>query len=826
MDHAHWVRLIRLGLIVLTVVALGGVCRNDFIDMDDGVYVAENPAVQAGLTTKGLKWAVTTFHAGYWQPLTWLSLQLDAQFDAQFHGDDPKRTEGQPHAAFVYHVTNLVLHLACVLLLFGVLRKMTGADGSSAVVAALFAVHPMHVESVAWVAERKDVLSTLFWILTMGAYRRYAAAPSVGRYLLVLVSYMLGLMAKPALVTLPFVLLLLDYWPLKRSKRTTAPELPSDKPTSVGASWGWLIVEKLPMLCLLVAFSAVTFYAQQRVGAVIPVDKLSLEIRVGNALTAYVAYLGTTFWPINLAVFYPLNVAAAYPHAFQAPPWRELGAAAAILSAVTLLAAWRARRQPYLLIGWLWFIGTLVPVIGLAQAGEQARADRFCYVPHIGLFIMLIWGGADLLARCRAPAFVGPSLACAVLAGCVLFTWRQVGYWRDSTTLWEHTLQVTTNNYKAHGNYGLVLFHQQKFDEAARHFNQAVQFGAGSPTLYYNLGVARLAQGHLPDAAQAFSEALRLRPQYGDALNNLGVVLLRMRQFDEARQKLSEAVQIDPNRADTHFNLGVALLESGRLDEAVTHFNDALALQPDYADARANLGVALMREGKLAEAEQAFAALVRQAPNNVQGHVGLGFLAFNQGKLTEAKAHFQEAAQRDPTSAETLNTLGVILSRQERWSEAVPQLLRAVELQRGAARYYADLAYAFHGAKQVEAAVAAYRDSLRLDPNWPQTAAASAWMMATSQQAEARNPGEAIYLARQAIQALELPRPEFYDALAAALAAASRFEEAVTAADKAIALAEGRKLGAYAKKIKERHQLYADKKAYVNTRGEPQMPKP
>jgi hypothetical protein len=451
--------LVLAGLVLLTLLAYVPLWENDFIDLDDQVYITQNEHVLGGLTSSGIRWAWTTFHGGFWFPLTWLSLQADASLSALLRGPQGK---GLPVAA-VFHGQNLLWHLATVVLLFVVWRRLTGAMWRSALVAALFAVHPLHVESVAWATERKDVLSTFFLMLTLLAYTHYVRRPCWVRYLLVTVPFVLGLMAKPMLVTLPCLLLLLDWWPLQRFSLS--------RPQGPGA-WG-LVLEKLPLFALAVAASVQAVVTQQQVAAFTELGVLSLSGRLANALLSYLWYLEKTFWPTGLAAFYCHSGSN-----WQSGPVLTAGL---ILLGITLGAAVSARRLPWLLVGWLWFLGTLVPVIGLVQIGQQARADRFVYVPHIGLFVALVWSCAALANRLRLPIWTQASLATACLLLLTARTWDQVGYWRNPAVLWSHALAVTTDNHRAHCLMGGALAQQAetkgdvaKLARARRHLEQAI----------------------------------------------------------------------------------------------------------------------------------------------------------------------------------------------------------------------------------------------------------------------------------------------------------------------------------------------------------------
>jgi len=527
-------------LAAVTLAVFWNVQFHDFILYDDLPYVVLNRHVQSGLTGGSLFWAVTTMEMSNWHPLTWLSLMLDYDlFRLNPAG---------------YHWTNLLIHIAGAILLFSLLRRMTEDIWKSALVAALFAVHPLHVESVAWVSERKDVLSAFFWFLTMGAYVRYTERPGAGNYLLIIAAFSLGLLAKPMLVTLPFVLILLDIWPLRRlpvpftrSNRT----LPDDV-GGRGVTWSHALREKLPFFFLALLSSVVTYLAQMSWKAMPSLEALPLETRLANALIAYVQYIVKMFWPVDLAFF--------YPYVLWWPPW-ILAGAMLLLTGLTILTMRVVERRPYLAVGWLWYLGTLVPVIGIVQVGSQAMADRYTYIPLIGLFIMIAWGVPELMAKWR---FRKPFLSVlsvvvlSVLAGC---SWQQVQYWRNSVTLFERALSVTSKNYLTHNNLGVALFLEGRTEEAVRHYNAALQ----------------------------------IKPDYADAHYNIGMALAAQGKYEEAIHRYREALHVRPDDAGTHNNIGVALAAQGKVDAAIGHYTQALQISPNHEKARANLAAALVR---------------------------------------------------------------------------------------------------------------------------------------------------------------------------------------------------------------------------------------
>ncbi len=519
-----------------TLAAYGRLPSLGFVGYDDPEYVTDNPSVEAGLTARGLAWALTTFHAANWHPLTWLSHMADCQL----FGLDP----------LGHHLTSLLLHVASACFLLIALRRLTGDIGKSAFVAALFALHPLHVESVAWVAERKDVLSTVFWALSIWAYARYVERPAPRRYLAVALFFILSLAAKPMAVTLPFLLLLLDFWPLRRSI----------SPSGGTGALRRCVAEKIPLFALAAASCAVTILAQAQGRALEAAARFPIGVRLANAAVSYVAYVYKTLWPARLAVF--------YPHPGNKLAASQAIAAFAILVVVTAAVVLAWRRRPYLAVGWFWYLGTLVPVIGLVQAGEQAMADRYTYVPLTGLFIMVAWGVPDLASL--AGERLGRSLRVAIataslvwLAALAVVTWRQVGFWRNGYTLFEHALAVTQDNYLAHYNLGTALAERGERREAELHLREAVRIEPDDVESQNNLGVLLAAEGKLDEAIDHYNRALAIRPRYAEGLYNLGTALAARGSLGEAEKRLSEALRLDPDFTKARRNLATVLLTLG-----------------------------------------------------------------------------------------------------------------------------------------------------------------------------------------------------------------------------------------------------------------------
>lgn len=519
--------------------------RFEFLNYDDDIYVSMNAFVQRGVTVESVRWAFTTAHAANWHPLTWISHMLDWDLYGAWAGG--------------HHATSVLLHAANAMLLLLVLERMTGTFGPSVFVAALFALHPLQVESVAWVAERKNVLSTLFWILTMLAYLRYTTSPTVVRYLLVVAALAAGLMSKAMLVTVPLVLLLLDFWPLGRLD---------------GRRRLW---EKLPLVALSAAASVVTYLAQQSAGQVMSTAQYPLSTRLANALVTYATYAFQMLWPRDLSIYYP-HVAAALP------AWK-VAASALALALVTAVAAREWRHRPYLLVGWLWYTVTLLPVIGLIQVGIQARADRYAYVPLIGLFVVVAWGGRDLVRSWSAAA---GGVVVLLLA---LSTGLQVRHWRNSTTVFEHALAAAGENDIAHLHLALALEESGQPEDAIGHYREAARLGPDGPS-HYHLANALVRQGDVNGALAAFREAVRAEPQFVLARYNFGELLLAQGQKDEAIEQFAAAVQIDPTFAEAQFHWGMALASLSRTSEAATHFKEAIRINSAFAEAHYNLAVA------------------------------------------------------------------------------------------------------------------------------------------------------------------------------------------------------------------------------------------
>jgi len=589
--------LISLFLILATVLVFWPVRNHEFLNYDDNEYITENPQVKSGLTLKGFAWAFTTTHAANWHPLTWLSHMLDYEFYGLAPGG--------------HHLTSVLFHVVNAVLLFFVLQRMTKTLWVSGFVAALFAFHPLHVESVAWVAERKDVLSTFFWMLTLWAYVYYVEGPGVGRYSLVVSFFALGLLAKPMVGTLPFVLLLMDYWPLRRFRFGLSEDGANSKSHSEmdfhnqTCSALRLFSEKIPLFVLSAASSIMTYLVQQKGGGLKSIETFPLATRVVNALVSYAGYIRKMVWPEGIAFFYP------YPETF--PLWEVLGSLL-VLSCISILVIRYARKHPFLLVGWLWYLGTLVPVIGLVQVGNQAMADRYTYIPLVGLFIMVGMGFPRLLEKWRyRKVLLGVSMGLALFLLMVI-TRLQITHWQNNVTLFENALRMTSDNFLAHNNLGIVLAERGKIEEAIAHYREAIRIKPNYLGAHYNLGVNLVKQGRHEEAMDHYREALRIDPHDAETHNKVGILLAREGKHQEALGHFTEALRFKPDFAAARYNLGLALAEQGEYQKALPHFTEALRLNPDFPEAHFSLGMTYRIVGDWASAMEEYRILKRINP--------------------------------------------------------------------------------------------------------------------------------------------------------------------------------------------------------------------
>jgi tetratricopeptide (TPR) repeat protein len=746
-------------LLVLAVfVVFGQTIRYEFVNFDDDLYVYQNPVVLNGLTLQGVGYIFTHQMCDFYHPLTMLSLMLDYQIYGLNAGG--------------YHLTNVLLHAATTVLLFLVLRRMmdnrTGKNvctvatpvsalWPSAFVAAVFAIHPLRAESVAWVTERKDVLSGLFFVLTLGAYVRYTRVPfSLVRYMTVILLFALGLLSKPSLVTLPCLLLILDYWPLARTQSTAARPL--------WMVWRPLIVEKIPLFGLSALLCVATLLTQEHYMA--SVAESSLPTRLGYAAVSYVVYLKQMFYPAGLIVLYH------FPE--KGLPLSEIVAALTLLAGITAGTLALRRRHPYLLVGWLWYLGMLVPMIGLVHVGAAARADRFTYLAQIGAYVMMVWAAEDLAASwqySRRILSAGALSAIVVLMACA---WQQTTHWRNSDTLWTHTLTFASNNPLAEINFGDALLDEGKVDEAIPHLQQALQ----------------------------------LNPNYAEARNNLGNALFQKGEVDDAITQIQQALELKPNFAEAHFNFGNALLQKGEVNEAITHFQYALQIKPDYADARNNLGNALLQTGGVDGAIAQFQQALQIKPNYAEAHYNLGNALLKMGRVNDAIVQFRQALQIKPDYAKAHNNLGSVLLQKGSVDEAIAHDQEAIRINPDFADAQNNLGNALLQKGDVTDAIAHFHLALQIKPDLAEAQNNLAWLLATSPQASVRNGSQALTLASQANQLTGGGNPIVLRTLAAAYAETGRFSEAVEAAQSALQLAETQSNTALADTLRSQLQFY------------------
>ena len=679
--------------------------RYEFINYDDDIYIYENPTITGGLNLREIIW-VFTHDEGLdaWHPVTAVSHMLDWQIYGANAGG--------------HHLTNVLLQMATAILLFLVLQKMTGWMWCSAFVAAVFAIHPLRVESVAWVTERKDVLSGFLFMLTLWMWLRYQqrrsgmdnAESNSGRamgvpglrcwtadYCLALVFFALGLLSKPTLVALPLVLLMLDYWPLNRFPA-------HDALRSRLRVWLGLFLEKVPFLLVSAAACAFTVLTQKHV--VSTVQGLTVSWRTGNALMAYVDYLWRMIYPVGLALIYP------HPEK-HLPVWRVVGSALVLLVISAGAVAGR-RKHPYLLVGWLWYLVMLLPMIDIMQTGDQTRADRYTYLPQIGLYIMIAWGTVEFCATWRHRRAVLGTAAGVVLMALAVDAYGQTLYWKDSVTLWTHTLARTPQSPVVHCNLGIALALEGKQAAAVQHFGRALELNPQDAKAMNNLGKVLTSQGKLMDAIQYFDRALQLNPEDAKALNNLGVTLAAQGKLDEAVQHYDRALQLKPNYADAHYNLGNALTAQGRLDEAADSYAQTFELNPDFAEAHCNLGLVLARQGKLDAAIEQYQQALQLKPDYADALNNLGSALAAQGKLDAAAQYYQRSLQLQPNNADALNNLGVALARQGKVDEAIQHFNRVLELNPNDASAHNNLGIALAGQGKMDEAIRHFQQALNL----------------------------------------------------------------------------------------------------------------
>ena len=750
--------------LVLAVLAVfGQTAHFQFLGYDDSSYVFDNARVTAGLSLRNVAWALTHVECSLYHPLTIISLMLDYQL----HGLN----------AGAFHLTNVLIHAATAILLFLILRTMTGALWPSAFVAAVFAIHPLRAESVAWVAERKDVLAAFFFMLAIGAYVRFVRKPdSAGRYLMVALFFLLALLSKPTAVTLPFVLLLLDYWPLGRMKgmQNAKCKMQNAKCAEQGVPslpfWG-LVKEKIPLAAMAAVLCVVTYFAAGN--AVVSVESVSLPARIGNVLVSYLVYLRQMVWPAGLAVFYP------YPENSY-PPW-EIALAFLLLAGISggFLACWR--RCPWLLAGWLWYLGMLVPVIGIVKIGAFAHADRYTYLPQIGLYVLLTWAVADWGARWKlGRAWLG-GLMIGAMGALMVCAGIQTSYWKDDETLWRRALACASGNYIACNNLGNVLVKQGKLEEAIAHFQKALEILPGYPEARSNLAKARY---------------------------NLGNALFKQGRLEEALAQYRASLAIEPANAEALNNLGNALATKGDDDAAIAQYQKALALQPGYSDALFDLGHVLLKQGKLDEALLQFHKLVEIKPHDAETQNDLGKALLQKGDFDGAMACFDQAAALTSDPVANWCKLGDGFLQKENWEVAISCYQRALKINPRHADACASLGLAFFKKGEAREAVDSWRRALAIYPDQVSVLNNLAWLLATTTDTSLRDGPKAVALAKQASQLSGAGNPVILHTLAVAYAAEGSYGLAADTARRALELAVEQKKDALAATLQKEITLY------------------
>jgi tetratricopeptide (TPR) repeat protein len=630
--------LLSIALIAGTLAVYAQVIGFEFVTWDDPLFVTSNAQVQRGLTADGFVYALSAPIATMWHPLTILSHMLDVEL----YGLDPAG----------HHLTSVALHILNTLLLFWTLQSMTDAPWRCAFVAAVFAVHPLHVESVAWVAERKDVLSIAFGLLSIRAYVAYAKRGGSSRYALVIVLFAFALLAKPMLVTLPFLLLLLDYWPLGRHTTAGGGATLEAQGEAAGApgdprrrSAVQLLVEKLPLLCLSAVASIATFTAHRGAGTLEDGARVSMTLRAANAVVSYVRYIGKAIWPVDLAPLYPHpNLPGGTPWT----PWQILGAIT--LLALLTLSVILARRR-YAVVGWLWYLGVLVPVLGLVQVGQHAMADRYTYLSLVGLLIIVAWSGAELASRRPGLRPLIAAIGVGVVVASMASARQQARVWRDSLTLYEHALALAPAAPLMRNNLGTLLNAQGRVDEAIHHYRWALRVNPEYASAHNNLANALRARGETDEAVRHYRRAVEIEPRLATAHNGLGQVLQGQGELDQAIDHFRRALEVAPEAAELHNNLGVALAMQRELGSAVAHFEEAIELEPRHAHAHSNLANVLVLQGNLEHAVQQYRVALEISPDSVQVHRNAGRTLHALGRYDEAITHYRKALELDPDAS-------------------------------------------------------------------------------------------------------------------------------------------------------------------------------
>jgi len=636
-EQAKWIIpfVLVVGCVMIYYQSIGF----EFINFDDNLYVYNNPVTAAGLSWPGIQWAFTSFHATNWHPLTWLSHQLDSTLFGGIPG--------------YHHLMNAFYHTINSILVFFTIRLLTGSTWRSGIVAAIFAFHPGHVESVAWVSERKDVLSTMFLLLAIFAYTKYARADRSAKwYFLVIVFFLLGLLSKPMIVTLPFILLLLDYWPLRRIETFDVRTL---KP---------LLIEKIPLFLMIIGSSIVTFMAQRSGGAVMPLEALSLSMRITNALISYVRYLGTLLYPVNLAGWYP------YPESY---PWWQTMGAVLIVGGITYYVINEFKTRRYLATGWFWYLGTLVPVIGLIQVGAQSYADRYTYVPFIGLSIAIVWFVADIVKKYNVNKDAVTAGVAVIVVAMGVLSFRQASFWKDNETFYQHTLAITERTYIFQHNYCNYLLRASRLEEAETQCRNSIESNSNYLNSWVSLGVVLMQRGNKEEALKAFERAWQIQPDDVQSYANLVNALIALKRYDEAYGGIDRLErwngnqeEIDNRLYNIYKMIGFSLGVDGHEEKAIYYLRKAVVMNTLDADVHSNLGMLLYNQGKTDEAYGELMSSLGIKPEQADIQNAVGRMLLLQGKNAEAVEYFKKALQIDPNSENASKNLKLAESAEKK----------------------------------------------------------------------------------------------------------------------------------------------------------------
>jgi tetratricopeptide (TPR) repeat protein len=758
-------------LVLAVWVVFGQTIRFSFVNYDDNLNVYENGIVAQGLTPRSIPWAFSHPQTANWVPLTTLSHMLDCQIFGLNAGG--------------HHFVNVLWHAAAAVLLFLVWREMTGALWRSAFVAALFALHPLRAESVAWISERKDVLSGFFFMLTIWAYLRYARRPSRGGYGVVAVIFTLGLLSKSMLVTEPAILLLLDFWPLGRLRGRREIFR--------------LMLEKVPLLALALGSCVVSVLLPGLL--VTGTARLPLSARLANAVVSSVIYLRQMFWPSGLAVPYPFP-----PNGW---PFWEIALAAVLLASITAVAVACHKKYPFLLVGWLWYLVMLIPVAGIVPISLWAgHADRYTYLPEIGLAIAGTWAAADLAARWKhRQAALGAfmALALGVLMGCAA---RQSSYWRDSETLWTRSISADPSNAVAYCNLGSALSHKGETEQSLRQYQMALRINPRYGIAHCNLGNALARLGKIDQAIAEYRQALEINPDYAEARYNLGNALVSTGKIEEAFTQFHQALAAWPDYPQARFSLGAALAKTGQDKEAIAEYRKALELWPDYPEARFNLGFTLAKLGQWDEAMEQYRKALEIDPRYTAARYNLGRALARQGALEEAALEFRAVLEIDPNDAEAQSNLGLALAKLGRLPAAIARYHKALEIKPGYAEARGNLASALALTGQTKEAIAEYRKALEIDPNQTYFQNSLAWLLATAADPAARDGAQAVALAEKARQVSGGTDPLILRTLGAAYAETGNYKEAAATVRRALDLALRQKNEILARTLPQQIKLY------------------